>query len=228
MTDTIVERLVAYAHNLRFEDLPPETVHQAKRLVADSIGCGLAASRADPVVAARDVATGISVRSPATILGTRTTTTPDLAAFVNGTMVRYLDFNDSYNGKDIAHPSDNLAAVMAAGEAAGASGRNVITAFVLAYEVQAAWVDSFLLASGGAWDQAAYAAISAPLGAGKVMGLTGEELAEPMSDEDIEDKFRRLTHGLLTTRQQDQSLQLIWHLDDARGLKELMELLVVR
>ena len=81
MTDTIVERLVAWAHNLRFEDLPPETVHQAKRLVADSIGCGLAAFRAEPVVAATKVATGISVRSPATILGTRTTTTPDLAAF---------------------------------------------------------------------------------------------------------------------------------------------------
>ena len=103
-----------------------------------------------------------------------------MAAFVNGTMVRYLDFNDSYNGKDIAHPSDNIPAVLAAAEAHGGSGREMIAAVALAYEVQAAWADSFHLASGGAWDQAAYAAVSAPLGAGRVIGLTVEQLAEAL------------------------------------------------
>ena len=90
------------------------------------------------------------------------------------------DFNDSYNGKDIAHPSDNIPAVLAAAEAHGASGRDLIAAIALAYEVQAAWADSFHLASGGVWDQAAYAAVSAPLGAGKVIGLTVEQLAEAL------------------------------------------------
>ena len=108
------------------------------------------------------------------------TTTPDMAAFVNGTMVRYLDFNDSYNGKDIAHPSDNIAPVLAAAEAHGRSGRALIAAVALAYEVQAAWADSFHLASGGVWDQAAYAAVSMPLGAGKVIGLTVEQLEEAL------------------------------------------------
>ena len=180
MTDATVERLSTYAERFCFEDVPPVVVHQVKRLIVDSMGCGLAAFHADPVRAARDLARGVTSASAATILGTRAKTTPDLAAFVNGTMVRYLDFNDSYNGKDIAHPSDNIPVVMAAGEASGATGRDIITAVALAYEVQAAWADSFQLESGGAWDQAAYAAISTPLGAGKAMGLTRNQLAEAL------------------------------------------------
>jgi len=180
MTDPVVERLASYAASIRYDNLSDEVVHQVKRLVIDSMGCGLAARGAAPVRAARDLALGVHSSSPATLLGTSDTTTPDMAAFVNGTMVRYLDFNDSYNGKDIAHPSDNISAVLAAAEAHGASGRELIAAVALAYEVQAAWADSFHLASGGAWDQAAYAAISAPLGAGRVIGLTEGQLAEAL------------------------------------------------
>ena len=180
MSDPVVERLAAYAAGLEYQDLPGDVVHQVKRLVIDSMGCGLAAGAAAPVRAARDLAREVHGASPATVLGTTETTTPDMAAFVNGTMVRYLDFNDSYNGKDIAHPSDNIAAAMAAAEAHGSSGRDLIAAIALAYEVQAAWADSFHLASGGVWDQAAYAAISAPLGAGSVIGLTEEQLAEAL------------------------------------------------
>lgn len=180
MPDPVVQRLTSYATRLDFDALPTEVVHQAKRLVIDSIGCGLGAAGADPVRAARGLALDVHGSSPATLLGTATTTTPDMAAFVNGTMVRYLDFNDSYNGLDIAHPSDNIAPVLAAAEAHGKSGRALITAFVLAYEVQAAWADSFHLASGGPWDQAAYAAVSAPLGAGAVIGLTDQQIAEAL------------------------------------------------
>ena len=180
MIDPIVERLTSYAASLEYRELPDEVVHQVKRLVIDSIGCGLAAADAAPVRAARGLALEVHGSSPATLLGTTDTTTPDMAAFVNGTMVRYLDFNDSYNGKDIAHPSDNIPAVLAAAEAQGASGRELIAAVALAYEVQAAWADSFQLASGGAWDQTAYAAISAPLGAGKAMGLSAEQLTEAL------------------------------------------------
>ena len=180
MTDPVVERLAGYVSSLEFEDLPGEVVHQVKRIVIDSLGCGLGASDAAPVRAARELALEVRGSSPATLLGTGETTTPDMAAFVNGTMVRYLDFNDTYNGKDAAHPSDNIPVVLAAAEAQGRSGRELIAAITLAYEVQAAWADSFQLASGGVWDQAAYAAVSAPLGAGKAIGLAEEQLAEAL------------------------------------------------
>jgi hypothetical protein len=49
-----------------------------------------------------------------TVLGTTQTTTPDVAAFINGTMVRYFDYNDGYIGKEVGHPSDGLKPCIAA------------------------------------------------------------------------------------------------------------------
>jgi len=52
-------------------------------------------------------------------------------------LVRYLDFNDSYLAKgETCHPSDNIAAILAAGEYVHASGGNLLTAIAIAYQVQ--------------------------------------------------------------------------------------------
>lgn len=179
--DQTLARLVAYAEALQFEDLPEEVVHQVKRLVLDSLGCGIGAFTSEPVKGMRALAATVTGDFSATVLGTTTRTTADLAALANGTMVRYLDFNDSYNGKDTAHPSDNIPCVLAAAEASFASGRDLITGIALAYEVQAAWVDTFGMRATTPFDQAAYGAISMPLGAAKVMGLEGEELTNALS-----------------------------------------------
>jgi len=172
--DKTVDRLASYAAALRFEDLPPEVVHQAKRVLVDSIGCGLGAFTAEPVAIARQLASTIRGESEATVLGTRIRTTPDIAAFANGTMIRYLDFNDAYLS---SHPSDNFGPVLAAAEAGGVSGRDLLTGCVLGYEVQSAWADTFALREGP-WDQAVYSAIAMPLGTGKVLGLNRDQLAQ--------------------------------------------------
>ena len=176
MSDKTVDRLTSYSTSLRFEDLPPEVVHQAKRVLVDSMGCGIGAFTAEPSRIARELASTVRGELEATVLGTQIRTSPDLAAFANGVMVRYLDFNDAYLS---SHPSDNFGPVLAAAEASGASGRDLLTGCVLAYEVQCAWADTFPLREGP-WDQAVYSAISMPLGAGKVMGLSQDQLAEAL------------------------------------------------
>ncbi len=178
MSDKTVERLANYAASLEYDDLPSDVVHQVKRLVVDSLGCGIGAFNSVPAKAVRDMASGYTSTRTATLLGTDMRTTPDLAALANGLMVRYLDFNDNYAGKSNAHPSDSVAPMMAVSEAFAASGRDLITGIVLAYEVQSAWADTFRLKEGGPWDQAVYPTISMPLGAGKVIGLNAEQLAE--------------------------------------------------
>ncbi|RPI44922.1 MAG: hypothetical protein EHM59_11550, partial [Betaproteobacteria bacterium] len=142
MSDETLRRLTTYASKLGFEDLPPETVHQVKRLMVDSLGCAIGAFTSEPAKAARDLASCVTGHAAATVIGTRDMTTPDLAAFANGTMVRYLDFNDAYGGKDTSHPTDNFPIVLAAAEAYDASGRDLITGIVLAYEVQTAFSDT--------------------------------------------------------------------------------------
>jgi 2-methylcitrate dehydratase len=105
----LAERLAAYAHDLRYEDLDAATIERVKTLVIDTIGCGVGAWDERPVRICREVA--LSVAGPATIIGTNRRTAIDLAAFANGAAFRYLDFNDTYVGRFAVHPSDNIAAL---------------------------------------------------------------------------------------------------------------------
>ena len=65
-----------------------------------------------------DLAARMPQRSGATIIGTRFSTSPDLAAFVNGTTARYVEMNDVYHwpGSSGGHPSDVLTPVLGVGE----------------------------------------------------------------------------------------------------------------
>jgi 2-methylcitrate dehydratase len=52
----LAERLAAYAHALRYDDLDAATIERVKSHVIDTIGCGLAAFDEEPVRICRDVA----------------------------------------------------------------------------------------------------------------------------------------------------------------------------
>src|SRR5258708_159968 len=125
---SLAERFSAYAAALRFEDLTPEAVHEVKRRLLDSLGCAMGAYASEPASIARKLALTSTSMLPATVIGTDHRCSPELAAFANGVQFRYLDYNDTYLSKEPAHPSDNLAAVLAAAEPAKSSGRDVITA----------------------------------------------------------------------------------------------------
>ena len=92
------------------------------------------------------------------------------ATFVNGLLIRYLDYNDTYLSLEPAHPSDNLAAVLAVGDMVGAGGKDLIIAAVLAYEIQCRLCDAASLRKHGV-DHVTYGAISSCLAACKLLGL---------------------------------------------------------
>ena len=178
--DKLVERLTSYADSLKFEQFPSEVIHQAKRLTIDAFGCAVGGFTGEPSRIARQVAMETAGPWRATVLATGHKTYPDLAAFANGTMIRYLDYNDTYIYKDTCHPSDNIAALLAAAEAAGADGKALITGIVLAYEIECHLCDTGVIRGKG-WDQGTYGVLSSALGAGKVMGLSPREMAQALS-----------------------------------------------
>ncbi len=167
----LADRLARYTQSLRFQDLPGDVVHEVKRRMLDSLGCAFGAWTATPCRIARDMALAVKVPGGATVWGTQHKTLPDLATFANGAMVRYLDFNDTYLSKEPAHPSDNLAAVLAAAETAHASGALVIQALTLSYEIQCRLCDAAALRPRG-WDHVTYGPISSALGVAKVLAFT--------------------------------------------------------
>lgn len=167
---SLAHRLSHYAHTLRFEELPEKTVHEVKRRFIDSLGCAMGAISGEPGTIARTLAKTVSSTTAATVVGTRHRSSPEWAAFSNGVHFRYLDYNDTYLSLEPAHPSDNIAAVLAAGEPAGASGRDLITATVLAYEIQCRLCDACSIRARG-WDHVTYGSFSTSLAAGKLLGL---------------------------------------------------------
>jgi len=172
----LAEKLANWTYRLRFSDLTREAIHEAKRRFIDSLGVALGAYHAQPAVIARRIAAAVPVKSGgAVVVGTRLRTTPDLAAFANGAHIRYLDYNDTYLSKEPAHPSDNLAAVLAAAQAAGRSGRDLLLAAVIAYEIQCRLCDAASLRQNG-WDHVVYGAFSATLAAAKLYGLRREQM----------------------------------------------------
>ena len=132
---TIAERLSSFSTSLRYQDLTPEVVKQTKRMIIDTVGCAFGGYDGEPSKLARDLAATVSSTQPATVLGSGLPTSPDLAAFANGVMIRYLDFNDGYTSKESGHPSDSIAATLAATEVARAGGQRLIASTLVAYEV---------------------------------------------------------------------------------------------
>ena len=177
---TIVESLSDYAAALRFDDLPPDVVHQAKRLLIDTLGCAIGGFDGEPSAVARALADTVTSRQPATVLGSGQETSPDLATFANGVMIRYLDFNDGYTSLESGHPSDAIAAVLSPAEVAHGDGKRVITATVLAYEAFCRLCDAVSVRARG-FDHVTLGAIASALGAAKAMGLTREQTVQALN-----------------------------------------------
>ena len=178
--DRIVDYLSTYAASLTFDDLPDHVVRQTKRMIVDSIGCALGGYPSEPARIARELAGTVSSTRPATILGSGQSTSPEMAAFADGVMIRHLDYNDGYTGKDPGHPSDNLAAVLPLAEVVHASGKDVITATVLAYEVFCRMCDAVSVMSRG-FDYVTTGVISSGLAASKILGLSKEHTAQTLN-----------------------------------------------
>jgi 2-methylcitrate dehydratase len=176
----LAETLSEYASELSYGDLGPATVKETKRRIVDALGCALGAFNEPPVRIARKVSSQEGRGGTSTILGTATKASPDLATFVNGLMIRYFDFNDTYLSKEPAHPSDNLGATFSVAESVGATGKDLILATALAYEIQCRLCDSADIRHRG-WDHVCYGLVSSALAAGKLMDLSVRKLTEAVN-----------------------------------------------
>lgn len=166
----LARNLAEYVLSIKYQRLDHRTVNEMKTRIVDSLGCAIGAYREKPVIIARRAAAALRRGGSSTIIGTASRTSPDLATFVNGLMIRYFDFNDTYLSKEPGHPSDNLAPCFAVGEAEGSSGKELIAAAVAAYEIQCRLCDAADIRHRG-WDHVNYGLVSTALAAAKLMRL---------------------------------------------------------
>jgi 2-methylcitrate dehydratase len=171
----LANRFAEYAAKLTYDALPAPVVHEVKRRFIDSIATAVGAMSAEAYAIARRCALRVQAEPGAALFGGGRSS-PEWATFVNGLLIRYLDYNDTYLSLEPAHPSDNLAAILAVGDMVGADGKALIVASVLAYEVQCRLCDAASLRKHGV-DHVTYGAISSCLAACKLMGLDAVKTA---------------------------------------------------
>ena len=180
MASALERAMIDYAAGLRFDELTPSVIHQAKRRVIDTVGGALAACESAPARIARRLAPEVANGRSARLFGSLTRTSPDMAAFANGVMLRFLDINDTHRTIDGSHPSDNLSGVLAVAEDLGASGRDFLLALTISYEIQCRFVDSVPFNDNG-WDQPVPGVMACALACGRLLALDEEALRHALA-----------------------------------------------
>jgi 2-methylcitrate dehydratase len=167
---TQVQELARFVERTSYEDLSQEAVRELKVRILDALGCAIGALEGQPVRRIREQTAEFGGNPLATLIGGGRTA-PDRAALYNGALVRYLDYNDSYLAPgETCHPSDNLGAVLAAAEYAGGSGRDLLAALAVAYQVQCRLSEVAPVRHKG-FDHTTQGAYAAAAGVAKALGL---------------------------------------------------------
>jgi len=174
---TTAPEMAAFAVGTEYDDLSPAVVEETKKRVLDSIAIAAGAVGAEPVEILRETVTELAHDGTTSVWGSAESTSPPLAAALNGAMVRYLDFMDAYLLPDeVPHPSNNVAPAVVAAEYADADGEELITAIAIAYEIHYRMAKEAPLMPRG-WDHGTYVAFASAAGAGRLFGLDATELA---------------------------------------------------
>jgi len=174
-TDRTTQKLCRFTRTLRYEDLPAIAILAAKSRILSTLGVALAAYDMPPVRIVRSLAQPVAAGPASSIFGSLVKTTPDMAAFVNSAMVRCLDMSDTYVMKAVSHPADAFPAVLAVAQAERATGKDLLLATAIIYEIQCRFVEVVPYNHRG-WDQTPVVALGAALGCGRLLGLDEERL----------------------------------------------------
>src|SRR6202158_6187231 len=185
----LLSHLIAeWATALKYEHLSAEAIQAAKLFWFDSIGCALGGSRQDDakillrhyrsMSATADSSGGEGGgkgRATAFVSGFKTN--PVDASFLNGHMIRAMDYNDIYWKADPCHPSDLIAAPLALCESEGLSGKDLILATIIAYEIEMRLCE---IGRPGVreygWHHATLSAFAAPVAAGRGLNLNVDQM----------------------------------------------------
>jgi 2-methylcitrate dehydratase PrpD len=131
--ESITKKFVNFAADTKYEDLPQEVVHEAKRTILDTFGCALAALDTDKSKIAVQLAERMGGEPEATIIGRGKKYSVWGAAFANAESVNALDY-DCGAGPPHAPPM-LIPPSLALAESVGASGKDLILSYAVAAEV---------------------------------------------------------------------------------------------
>ena len=177
-TSTIIADFIL---DMSFDCLSSSTIDHTKNTLIDTIACAIGGYNSPPGQISRRLAHSVQgIDIPSRILGETNTSSPEMAAFANTTMIRYLDCNDSYFSPGGGHPSDMIGGALTLTHALNCSGKDLLTSIVLGYEIFAKLSDQVIVSNLG-WDQGVFLGLSAAGIACKLLKLSKEQILHALS-----------------------------------------------
>jgi 2-methylcitrate dehydratase PrpD len=132
----VTDTLASFVTASDFSAIPEKTRTNAKMHILDTLGVALAGSKTSVADIAVDYCKKLGASDQASIWGTSTKASAATAAFANGLLSHALDYDDWDAFIHVGHPSSMLVgAALPLAEYLGASGKDLLKAYVLAMEV---------------------------------------------------------------------------------------------
>ena len=174
---SISSKMSQFALDLKYEDIPEESIWEAKRFLLDSMGCALAAVNNEDMAAIYRFIEKLGGTPEASVIGRKGKTNASNAALMNCLLTRAMDYNDIYWEEDPSHPSDLIGAALAAAEANGKDGKDALIAIMIDYELMLRWCHA---AKPGVreigWHHASLVQFVSPLVAGRLYDLDLDQM----------------------------------------------------
>lgn len=187
--NNLTEELARFIVETKWEGLPDPVVHEAKLLILDSIGCALGGITTDPGKMIIALARKLGGPPESSIIGTGDKVSCSSAALANGQLINTLDYDAFTPGSHT--PAYIIPPALAMAESTGASGKDLILANTLGFEITA----RISRAMRGAWvfegpegrvkrpqrQGYAYFNFGAVAGAGKLLNLNRGKMMHALS-----------------------------------------------
>jgi 2-methylcitrate dehydratase PrpD len=172
----VTAKIARFANELKFDAIPAAAVQTAKTAVRDCLGVALAGSQEEDAKICAAIARQENAKEETTAIGQGFKTSALNAALANGTAAHAMDFDHSFTlmGQPTA---PIIPAIFALGEALGASGRQIIGAYTVGYEVTAKLVHSLRESAHEGWHApSTLGSFGAAAGCAKLLGLSATQV----------------------------------------------------
>ena len=201
--------VIDFVTKSHLDHFPPEAVSLAKQCIVDGLGVILAGSTAHGTAIVRDYTQAGNEVAESTVLGAGSfSCRASSAALVNGTAGHALDFDDTQLSSSpdrifglLTHPTiPPLAASLALGERLGVSGRQLLEAYLIGFEVECKMVEAIdpTHYQNGFHTSGTFGTFGAMASAAKLLGLDADALANALAVVSSMSSGIRLNFGTMT------------------------------
>lgn len=169
---------------MQAEPVPDPVAREVRRRILDTLGIALGGQDEAPTRITRAYASGqeLAEAQHATVWCAGATTSPESAAFANGTAMHSQDYMDTYLSPsgEACHPADTIPGVLALAEYLGSSADDVIRAVPIGYEVACRLCDAAEIRSRG-WDHVTYIGMATACACAPLLELDDDALRMAIS-----------------------------------------------